>query len=139
MAAKPVGGRASDGGGPGQAMHGVYDATVDYEDKNDNGEIQGYYVHVSRHQRVTNLSTTWQWFSVDEYDDKFQRDSGIKPPPSHFPACSPPTISPREKCEQWPRISEDGPTVNRYSAGFGACENGELWQGAVHGREIGRF
>eukprot|EP00959_Pyramimonas_sp_CCMP1952_P027188 571090-Pyramimonas_sp.AAC.1 len=39
------GGRASDGGGPWPAMGGGHGANADHADKNENGEVQGYYVH----------------------------------------------------------------------------------------------
>eukprot|EP00959_Pyramimonas_sp_CCMP1952_P136028 2846099-Pyramimonas_sp.AAC.1 len=52
------------------------------------------YMHPS-HQRATDLGKTWQRFSLDEYTDKIQRDSGApstlpEPPPPPTPKARPP-------------------------------------------------
>eukprot|EP00959_Pyramimonas_sp_CCMP1952_P275340 5755269-Pyramimonas_sp.AAC.1 len=43
---------------------------------------------------MTGLSRTWQWFSLNEYNDKFMRDSGMpstlpEPPPPPTPKARP--------------------------------------------------
>eukprot|EP00959_Pyramimonas_sp_CCMP1952_P250393 5233596-Pyramimonas_sp.AAC.1 len=83
----------------GRASDGWRGATLDRADKNDNGEVQGYYVHVSRHQNITGHTKTWQWLCLNEYSDKFKRDSGApstlpEPPPPPTPKARPPEKGP---------------------------------------------